>query len=125
MIDGNSVTLAQDQQKLIATWGVKTMMVYQLAHQKDRSVPDEHYQWLRKRQEPPPLSEVWIGRYTDATRYSYYWHRRLSSTFVSNEAPDVNWTGYGVGLSVGALVCVWYGEVSQAPTASDRCHRVT
>jgi hypothetical protein len=115
MIEGNSVTLAPDQQQLVATWGVKTMMVYQLTHPNDRSVPDEHYSWLRDHGEPPPLSEVWIGRYSDATRYSYYWHRGLSSTFVSDELVEIPWRGFGVGLSVGALVYVWYGEVTRRP----------
>lgn len=115
MIEGQPVTLDQGAQTIVATWGAKTMMVYQLTHPRDRSVDDHHYPWLREHLEPPPLSEIWVGRYADSTRYSYYWHRRLSARFGAEGLPNIEWVGYAIGLSVGALVYLWYGENARRP----------
>jgi hypothetical protein len=115
MVDGRRVRLDEQEQKIVAAWGVKTMMIYQLTHPSDRSIPSENYEWLREHGEPHLRSEVWIGRYSDSSRYSYYWHRRLSATFSAPGLPDIAWIGYAVGLSVSALVYLWYGENTRRP----------
>jgi len=61
MILGDQVRLRPPRQKLLATWCVKTALVMDHLHPRDRVVPDAHYHELRRYKQPLATSFVNIG----------------------------------------------------------------
>lgn len=62
MIEGEPQLLSVEDQASLATWAIKTIMMWQTAPANRRATPVEDYRWLFDHRTPAPLTKVRIGR---------------------------------------------------------------
>jgi hypothetical protein len=96
MIRGKHQTLGPRQQRVVATWVMKTAAVIDRTH-RHRTVPPEHGRVLRERREPPPGVYVWLAAYGVDTFVGT--HKGFQ--FPSGGGID---DAYGATFSIGHLV---------------------
>lgn len=96
MIRGEPQTLGWEQQRIVATWAMKTAAVIDRTH-RHRTIPPEHGRVLRERREPPPGIYVWLAAYGVDT---------FVGTHKGFQFPLGGQRGdaYGATLSIGHLV---------------------
>jgi hypothetical protein len=108
LILGNSVVVGSEVTKrVIATWGLKTMMMLQFAKADQWSpIPPAHYQFLRTYQRPPQQVEIWIGHYLNEPndpRPRRIWQDAIYVAFPLE--------AYFVTMLIGNLVFHFFGHV--------------
>ena len=108
MMLGQQVALDGPTQKVIATWTLKTAMMFQFT-EKARSIPDEHYEFLYRRRAPPGSTLTWIARYVNL-KPDGTWHVERMAHYASHKLEIIGSEsgklthGYGVTMSIGQLV---------------------
>lgn len=75
MIEGESLKLDQPTVTRVAAWGTKTAMMYEFDDPQSVGFSKEQRHALRKKEEPPHDTDVWLGRYTDQGRGLISYHR--------------------------------------------------
>jgi hypothetical protein len=109
LISGRVRTLAPGDQRILATWGAKTAMAYDLA-QRVPTVPFENRSWLRERGQLPPATVMLLARYA-GKRYpllAAHGTKRFDIEFGSEVAKE--WLGYLISISVGPVVMQLFGH---------------
>ena len=76
MIRGEDRTLLPEQQRLVATWAVKTAFMFDLAS-VEPVIPVGFYHSLRQRRTAPSSHIVWLGAYLGSTKAVWAMHRPL------------------------------------------------
>ena len=116
---GKPIVLEPAMQRVVATWAVKTALLFQMKAMADRQprgfAPASNLRWLydhRDNPEPPPGSHVWLAA-VDAqlgTVDSHVgWHNATTST------PPLDMELYLVSFSVGYLVFQVFGQDFREP----------
>jgi hypothetical protein len=96
MIRGEHQTLAPEDQRIVATWGMKMAAVTDRTH-RHRTIPPEYGRLLRERWEPPRGVYVWLAGYGVNTFVGTHKGFRFP---LGEESGDA----YSATLSVGHLV---------------------
>lgn len=79
-LSGRGRALHRDGQATLATWAVKTALMFEQANPRDaRAVPDQHYRMLYRERRPPRGISVWMAAYT-AGHPGVYHHSGLALT---------------------------------------------
>jgi hypothetical protein len=108
LIRGSVRTLDAQAQEVLAAWGAKTAMAYDLT-QPTPTVPFENRSWLQQNGQPPPATVMLLARY-GGMRFpllAAHGAQRFDLQFGSHEARD--WLGYLISLSVGPVVMQLFG----------------
>jgi hypothetical protein len=98
----NRVHLSLADQRIIAAWVVKTVLMWHLASRTPADLPHEYFAALRETGQPPPGCRVWMGCYVGEKMWSFH-ESSLKVPSPSGEPPD-NFNGYGETLSVRYLI---------------------
>ncbi len=113
MIEAKPITLTPVNQKLVATWAIKTaMMMQQYAHPGGLAIPADHYRQVYERTAPPDFLWIWLASQTSGE--VRYWLRPLAVASLSEPTPRRP-NGYWVTMSVGALVIQILGATRPLP----------
>lgn len=76
MIRGEERTLGRDEQERLATWGLKTAMMLDLASGSP-VIPTGYFQALRQQREPFDSTFIWLGAYSGSNRAIWAQHSGL------------------------------------------------
>ena len=83
MIGGDVLVLDETQQRLVATWAVKTALMFDLMS-RERLFPDEYFEAFFKAQVPVPGTVVRLGGY-----YEDRWSTRFQRDVLSRKGDDI------------------------------------
>jgi hypothetical protein len=72
MLLGQSVTLSESAQRVIARWAVKTAVVFHYGYPASKPLPEERLQQVRRGPEPPVDSWVWAAPSTGTVQPAEY-----------------------------------------------------
>ena len=87
LIEGKERTLAPDEQRLLATWAVKTALMLDLASGNPLIATGFYYD-LRLRRCPLPSQVVWLGAYRDSQYAAWASHQALHVGISTIEPPN-------------------------------------
>lgn len=110
MIRGETQVLSPDIQVRIASWALKTAMMFDLTHPENEIIPRSHFVEFYSKQNPPGSCVMWLARVTPSgpiSSYHYYLlstDRRLSKPGLS-DSPMV----YLITLRIEHLAIQIYG----------------
>lgn len=109
LIQGRGRTLHDTGRCLVASWAIKTVMVFQISEKANHTfIPPEHYHALYADQIPPPGIMVWFGAASDNAE-----DIRYASHSMHSKRPDLPPTAYGATLVIGHLVLHVVGAISE------------
>ena len=106
MIEGDAKPLTPDDHAFTATWGTKTVMMWQTIEPGLRTARLDAYKWLRTHKTPPPFTRVRIGHYIgNRLPFIQYGQENLIRTDIPEPSPDEFPTGgYRAILTIGRLL---------------------
>ena len=119
MICGESCRLSPEEQCVLSTWGAKTAMVAEHAHQRNDGISQTERTWLMEHLSPPKIWHVWIAAYNGTTwrELALYQHRgRLQDSPIrgpSVEAHFIHATTFGIGRVVFLIVGTTWEHVPE------------
>jgi len=87
LIHGEERTLAPDEQRLLATWAIKTALMLDLGGGRPL-IPTGFYYDFRLRRCPLPGQVVWLGAYRDSYYAAWASHQALHVGISTNEPPN-------------------------------------
>lgn len=121
MIEGRGRALHRDGQRTVATWAVKTAMMFEFTHTEILVVPQEHHHHVARHREPPPQSIVSLAAY-DAGRFdAYYRQHPLRVAGTGAGAVDAEGhNGYVATLGISHLVLQVFGHTVPVELAVER-----
>lgn len=103
MILGHPKRLSQRSQATVALWAAKTAMVFDRSYpQKRWFIAQDHLESLRKQDEPPSGTFVWLAAYGLTTRIAT--HVSFPFPYFDPNVRGRSPRGYGATLSIGHLV---------------------
>jgi hypothetical protein len=100
LIRGETATLDEAEQQLVAFWSIKTAMMLEFLHPlRLRSIPAAHYEYVYQRRKPPPKTRISLrahdGREVIRTRHLARGH------FVGTDGPP---NVYTVVIIAGRMI---------------------
>lgn len=110
LVRGQRKVLGPARRKALASWIMKTTMVWQYSHRPPTLfVPAEDYQWFYDRRVPPPCVAVWLGRNEETESIARYFCslREFRGPENSGRAIDA----YVATMSIGKLSLLLVGEI--------------
>jgi hypothetical protein len=108
MIVGRGRALHRDGQRTIATWAMKTMLMFEFAY-PEQLIPRELYEHLYAHREPPPRTRAWLAPYGGERFSTYYKRHALGLTFGPGSTYGIDHPNmYGATLQVGDLAVQIY-----------------
>jgi hypothetical protein len=108
------LVLAPTEQRLVATWAVKTTLLMEYAYRflgEHAYAPPSNFAYLHSRRKPPPADDtrVWIGAVGRGWRD--VWHQASAFLPADDEAESSDQTGwYLATVAVGHLVLHVFGR---------------
>lgn len=109
LISGGVHSLTAEDQEILAAWGGKTAMAYDLT-QRSPTVPDENRSWLREHGRLPPATVMLLARY-GGTRFPLLAaHGTKKFSIQVGHQTEQNWLGYLLSISVGPVVLQLFGH---------------
>jgi hypothetical protein len=115
-ITGQRRVLRYWRQACVASWAVKTAMVWECLSPQNRTIPLDVLRMFHGTQRPGARQQVWIGHYIDTEPHTF---QRVAAhgVGIAPLRPDVpdEAHAYLVALSVGQLAFVVYGHTFPIP----------
>lgn len=111
MLQGRRRSLTESEQRILSTWVIKTLLVFQYTFRPPRVSP-RMFRNLFDRQGPPDESNVWLARYF-GPRIAQFYNQPLASQDPGDTRPDCV-DGYGSTLVIGQLTAQAFGYVLDA-----------
>lgn len=108
MIQAKPITVAPEDQKTLATWLTKVAMVGDNVEREGSRISQEHRNYLRERNEPPPTWQVWVTSY-GGWRWHHLRMEQLRSPFGLPNRPKTYFTSSVVGMGTMLAVVVGHG----------------
>jgi hypothetical protein len=102
MLLGEGRILSRTHQLLLATWAVKTVLMFDAATGADAVIPMGYYREFAQLRAPLPSTQVWLGAYS-GIRPGLAWRQALWVDVPSEEAPNAfvtTFTAYRVVFQV-------------------------
>jgi hypothetical protein len=112
MVLRRSKVLPADEQKAVATWAYKTVLLMERVRPgaSFKVIPRERYSQLHQAERPPSDVRVWLGLTTTAEAVVHSTAQRAPMTTLSSRHP-----GYIAILTVGHVLVVCAGRASESP----------
>lgn len=117
IFDGNAVTLESDQQAVLATWTVKTLMMLDLWRPDPEAFSPTDHQHLYRSGAPPSDMAVLLAFVDRPTWHPFYWYG-----VEGEESAELHRLTMNVGRFVGQVrllragAAVQYGSVAKLST---------
>ena len=115
LIQGHERKIRYWRQALVATWAVKTALVWECVQPENRTVPLSVLRMFHAVQRPGARQQVWIGRFSDSENEPNSF-QRTAAHVIGTPRPDKPGEAhaYLVALSVGELALVICGHLLDA-----------
>lgn len=109
LITGKSVTVAGHQQRLMATWAYKTVLLFQLVREQSlRAIPLVRYSELYRLERPPTDVRVWLAATQGGSAV------RESSTEANLTTTNSAVPGFFSALALGNLLIICAGRIAMS-----------
>ncbi len=115
LIQGHPRKIRYWRQTLVATWAVKTALVWECVSPENRTVPLAVLRMFHAIQRPGARQQVWIGRFSDSGNEPLSF-QRTGAHVIGTPRPDKPGEAhaYLLALSVGELALVVCGHLLDA-----------
>jgi hypothetical protein len=110
LILGTETDLSSAEQKTVATWSYKTVLLFQLLRAKNaRPIPHDRFHELFVHQRPPPEARVWFGA-AKGNNAGHETSTEVNMVNVQHEVP-----GFFSALALGRLLILCAGRLVPGP----------
>jgi hypothetical protein len=112
LVLGQLTSLDRDQQRRVASWAMKTTIMFDFTHSGQRVIGSEHHRWLYEKREPPPNTAVWIMRNEPSREWLLnvsHNTMRLLATRDPNIDPTARHYLHSTGLGMGKVFMLIVG----------------
>jgi hypothetical protein len=118
LIQGHARKLRYWRQVLVATWAVKTALVWECVSPEHRTIPLDVLRMFHEAQRPGARQQVWSGRFGDSANEPHSF-QRVAGHVIGTPRPDKPGEAhaYLVTLSVGELALVVCGHLLDQPVS--------
>jgi hypothetical protein len=126
LIQGHPRKIRYWRQTLVATWAVKTALVWECVSPENRTIPLDVLRMFHEAQRPGARQQVWIGRFNDSQNEPHSF-QRTAAYVVGKPRPDKPGQAhaYMAALSVGELAFVVCGHLLNQPLPFARAAQFT